>query len=211
MDGDIADTHALVSTCKQHDAWFMLDDAHGFGVLGENGKGTLEHTDVSNDNVPVYMATLGKALGTSGAFIAGSEDLIETIIQKARTYIYTTASPPAIAEATRASLHIVKSQPELRDSLNDNIDYFRQCCEQQNITLTDSTTAIQPVIAGETETAVNMSNNLLEQGVLVTAIRPPTVPEGTARLRITLSASHTHQQVDKLINAVTTAQKLLSS
>ncbi len=211
MDGDIADTTALVSSCKRHDAWFMLDDAHGFGVLGKNGKGTLEHTNTSVDNVPVYMATLGKALGTSGAFIAGSEDLVETVIQKARTWIYTTASPPAVAEATRTSLRIINSQPQLRDSLNDNIAYFRQCCEQQNITLMQSTTAIQPVITGETETAVNMSNALFEQGILITAIRPQTVPEGSARLRITLSAAHTREHIDKLVNAISAMQKMLSS
>jgi 8-amino-7-oxononanoate synthase len=148
------------------------------------------------------MATLGKALGTAGAFIAGSDELVETLIQKARTYIYTTASPPAVAEATRASLNIIKSHPELRGRLKNNIHYFTSCCEQVGIELTNSQTAIQPVIIGDTQTTVAVSEQLLDQGILVTAIRPPTVPEGTARLRITLSATHSHAHIDKLVTAL---------
>lgn len=200
MDGDIADIPALANTCHQHDAWLMVDDAHGFGVLGDQGRGTLEHSRVSTDDVPVYMATLGKALGTSGAFVAGSDDLIETLIQKARTYIYTTATPAAVAEATRASLSIIKSQPELRAQLDHNIHYFRSCCQQLGLELSSSQTAIQPVIIGDTRTTVETSEQLLARGLLITAIRPPTVPDGTARLRITLSAAHTHAQIDKLVS-----------
>ncbi len=207
MDGDIAAIPALANLCQQHDAWFMVDDAHGFGVLGEHGKGTLEHFNVSMDNVPVYMATLGKALGTAGAFIAGSDDLVETLIQQARTYVYTTATPPAVAEATRASLNIIKSRPELRNQLNNNIDYFRSCCRQQVQGLASSQTAIQPVIIGDTQTTVETSAQLLDQGLLVTAIRPPTVPEGTARLRITLSAAHSHAHIDKLVSALNSIQE----
>ncbi len=202
MDGDIAEVPALVNICNKHDAWFMVDDAHGFGVLGDNGKGTLEHFGVSTEDVPVYMATLGKALGTAGAFIAGSDELIETLIQKARTYVYTTASPPALAEATRASLNIIKSTPQQRQQLNDNIQYFRNCCYQTGVELMDSQTAIQPVIIGDTQATVEMSEQLLTQGILITAIRPPTVPEGTARLRITLSAAHSHVHIDKLVSAL---------
>ncbi len=202
MDGDIAEIPALVNICNKHDAWFMVDDAHGFGVLGDNGKGTLEHFGVSTEDVPVYMATLGKALGTAGAFIAGSDELIETLIQKARTYVYTTASPPALAEATRASLNVIKSTPQLREQLNDNIQYFRNCCYQTSVELMDSQTAIQPVIIGDTQATVKMSEQLLTQGILITAIRPPTVPEGTARLRITLSAAHNHAHIDKLVSAL---------
>lgn len=202
MDGDIADLPALVRVCNDHDAWLMIDDAHGFGVLGENGRGTMEHYGVSRKDIPVYMATLGKALGTAGAFIAGSDELIDTLIQKARTYIYTTASPPAVAEATRASLSIIKSQPELRTRLHNNIQYFRRCCEQLGISLTDSRTAIQPIIIGDTQTTVAASEQLLAQGIHITAIRPPTVPEGTARLRITLSAAHKLAHIDKLVTAL---------
>jgi len=202
MDGDIANIPALADTCMQHDAWLMVDDAHGFGVLGENGRGSLEHFQLPQNAVPIYMATLGKALGTSGAFIAGSDALIETLIQKARPYIYTTAIPPAVAEATRASLKLIKTKPELRTQLNENIHYFRECATQLGIELTNSQTAIQPIILGNEELAVAMSNALFKEGLLVTAIRPPTVPKGTARLRITLSASHSRKQIDKLIEAI---------
>ncbi|MCW8923447.1 MAG: 8-amino-7-oxononanoate synthase [Gammaproteobacteria bacterium] len=206
MDGDIANIPVLADSCKQHDVWLMVDDAHGFGVLGNNGRGSLEHFNVPQNDVPIYMATLGKALGTSGAFIAGSEALIETLIQKARPYIYTTATPPAVAEATRASLQLIKTKPELREQLNSNIQYFSQCATQTGIELTDSQTAIQPIILGDEARAVAASEQLLEQGLLVTAIRPPTVPKGTARLRITLSASHTKVQIDQLIDALTKQQ-----
>ena len=202
MDGDIADLPEIAKVCTEQDAWFMVDDAHGIGVLGSQGKGSLEHYRLSSTDIPVYMATLGKALGTAGAFIAGSDDLIETLIQKARSYIYTTASPPAVAEATRASLNIIQSQPELRSQLNDNIRYFRSSCKQLGIALTHSNTAIQPVILGETEKTVAASEQLFAQAILVTAIRPPTVAEGTARLRITLSAQHSHAHIDKLIEAL---------
>ena len=202
MDGDIADVAGLVRACEQHDALLMLDDAHGFGVLGALGRGTPEHLGIPAGEVPVYMATLGKALGTAGAFIAGSEDMIETLIQKARTYIYTTAAPPAVAEAARVGLALLRSQPQLRERLAGNIDYFRRCCAQAGIDITDSRTAIQPLIIGDTQAAVDMSEQLLEQGILITAIRPPTVPAGTARLRITLSAAHSHAQIDKLVSAL---------
>ena len=202
MDGDIADLPEIAKVCTEQDAWFMVDDAHGIGVLGSQGKGSLEHYRLSSTDIPVYMATLGKALGTAGAFIAGSDDLIETLIQKARSYIYTTASPPAVAEATRTSLNIIQSQPELRSQLNDNIRYFRSSCKQLGIALTHSNTAIQPVILGETEKTVAASEQLFAQAILVTAIRPPTVAEGTARLRITLSAQHSHAHIDKLIEAL---------
>lgn len=202
MDGDIADVAALVSSCDRHGAVLMLDDAHGFGVLGKNGRGTPEHLGVSTDAIPVYMATLGKAVGVSGAFIAGNDALIETLIQQARSYIYTTASPPAAAEAVRASLNIIHTQPELRQQLDDNIRYFRNCCNELDVKLADSQTAIQPVMIGDAQTAVSISEQLLTQGLLITAIRPPTVPEGTSRLRITLSAAHTHAQIDKLVSAL---------
>ena len=201
MDGDIASIPAIAGACTQHDAWLMVDDAHGFGVLGENGRGSLEHFQLAQSNVPIYMATLGKALGTSGAFIAGSEALVETLIQKARPYIYTTATPPAVAEATRASLKLIQ-QENFRERLNDNIAYFRTCATQAGIELTESLTAIQPIILGDEERAIQISQQLFEKDLLVTAIRPPTVPRGTARLRITLSAIHSRQQIEKLIGTL---------
>lgn len=202
MDGDIANIPDIAQSCKKYDSWLMVDDAHGFGVLGEQGKGSLNHFQISQNEVPIYMATLGKAVGTSGAFIAGSEALIETLIQKARPYIYTTATPPALAEATRASLKLIQTQPELREQLNNNINYFRSCAAQLDITLGESQTAIQPIIVGTEERAVSMSEQLLNKGLLVTAIRPPTVPKGTARLRVTLSSAHTKQQIEQLIQAI---------
>ena len=202
MDGDIAHLPSLASTCINNDAVLMVDDAHGFGTLGENGKGTLEYTGTSIQDVPIYMATLGKAVGTSGAFVAGSEDIIETLIQQARTYIYTTATPPALAEATRASLKIIKNATGLREQLNKNIQHFRHCCKQQGIELSDSETAIQPIMIGDEKTAIELSDKLLKNNILVTAIRPPTVPAGTARLRVTLSAAHTSKQIEQLIDAI---------
>jgi len=200
MDGDIARLPALATTCKKFNSWLMVDDAHGFGTLGETGKGCLQHFSLGADDIPIYMATLGKALGTAGAFIAGSEELIETIIQKARTYIYTTAMPPAIAEASRCSLRIIQNEPEHLAMLNHNIAYFRSCCKQSTLTIENRETAIQPIIIGDNAAAMQASQYLLDHGLLVTAIRPPTVPEGTARLRITLSASHTHEHIDQLIS-----------
>jgi len=202
MDGDIAELPALTSLCSKTGSWLMVDDAHGFGTLGKTGKGCLQHFALDSQDVPVYMATFGKAMGTAGAFIAGSDDLIETVIQKARTYIYTTAMPAAIAEATRCSLKILQDEPQHLQKLSDNISYFRHCCNESALPVSASQTAIQPLLVGKDEAAVNISQQLFERGFLVTAIRPPTVPEGTSRLRITLSAKHTHQQIDQLVAAL---------
>ena len=202
MDGDIIDAQSIVATSKQHDAWLMLDDAHGFGVLGKKGRGTLDYTDTNTSDVSIYMATLGKAVGTAGAFIAGSDDLIETLIQQARTYIYTTAQPPAIAVATIESLRLIKNEPQHRENLQRNIDYFKQCANESSLTLSNSDTAIQPIIIGDVEKTVQLSQSLLDKGLLITAIRPPTVPKGTARLRITLSATHTKTQIDLLVDSI---------
>jgi 8-amino-7-oxononanoate synthase len=202
MDGDIADLPALTSLCKTFNSRLMVDDAHGFGTLGETGKGCLQHFALDRNDVPVYMATFGKAMGTAGAFLAGNDDLIESVIQKARTYIYTTAMPAAFAEATRCSLKVLQDEPQHLQKLNDNIAYFKSCCNELTLPVSASQTAIQPLLVGKDETAVNISQQLFERGFLVTAIRPPTVPEGTSRLRITLSAKHTHQQIDQLIDAL---------
>ena len=202
MDGDIADVPALSTLCKKTNSWLMIDDAHGFGTLGETGKGSLQYFSLNSDDVPVYMATLGKAMGTAGAFIAGSDDLIETVIQKARTYIYTTAMPAAIAEATRCSLTLLQDEPEHLQNLNNNITIFRNSCEQAGLTIEKSRTAIQPLLIGDDKKAVSISQQLFEKGFLVTAIRPPTVPEGTSRLRITLSAKHDKEHIEKLIETL---------
>ena len=199
MDGDIAPLTSLANIARQHDSWLMVDDAHGFGVVGKNGKGTVSHLGLGQDDVPILMGTLGKALGTFGAFIAGSEILIETLIQQARSYIYTTALPPAIAEATRTSLRLVVEENWRREKLTILIEQFKQGAAQLGLDLMSSNTAIQPIILHDAKKALQLSHALLEKGIYITAIRSPTVPEGTARLRITLSASHTRQQVDQLL------------
>lgn len=202
MDGDIAPLPGLVQTARQYDAALMVDDAHGLGVLGQTGGGTLEHFGLDQQDVAILMGTLGKAFGTFGAFVAGSEDLIETLIQSARTYVYTTAPPPAVAEATRVSLRIIKQEQWRRDVLFSLIQRFRKQAQQLAIPVMQSATAIQPILIGDSKRTVSISDALLEQGMLVTAIRPPTVPVNTARLRVTLSASHKEDQVDRLVAAL---------
>lgn len=202
MDGDAAPLAELATICRDKKAWLMVDDAHGIGVLGENGSGSLEHFALGLDDVPILMGTLGKALGTFGAFVAGSEELIETLIQQARSYIYTTASPPAMAEATRVSLKLVQEESWRRERLQELIRRFRAGAEQQGLSLMPSETPIQPIISGSAEQALAMSARLEEQGILVSAIRPPTVPEGSARLRVTFSANHRDEDVDRLLEAL---------
>jgi 8-amino-7-oxononanoate synthase len=205
MDGDIAPLPALATEAKQHDALLMVDDAHAIGVLGQQGRGSCAHFGLGIDEVPILMATLGKGVGTFGAFVAGSEELIEWLIQAARPYIYTTATPPAVAEATRASLKIIQQEEWRREKLHTLIKRFREGAAQLGLQLMDSETAIQPLIigeAGEAGEAVTMSKQLEQQGILISAIRPPTVPEGTARLRITFSALHEEQHIDQLLDAL---------
>lgn len=202
MDGDIAPLPELSSIAQEQDAWLMVDDAHGIGVLGENGRGCLEHFGLDDKAVPILMGTLGKALGTAGAFIAGSHDLIEYLIQTARTYIYTTAMPAAIAEATRTSLKLVQQENWCRLELANLIQRFRKGAEELGLELMASVTPIQPLIIGDTVKAVSISEQLLEHDILVSPIRPPTVPEGTARLRFTFSVGHTEEQVDRLLMAL---------
>lgn len=202
MDGDFAPMDELAVVAKKHDAWLMVDDAHGLGVIGEHGSGIVEHYGLSQKDVPVLMGTLGKGFGTFGAFVAGSEVLIETLIQKARTYIYTTALPAAVAEATRASLKIVIAESWRRDKLQKLAERFRLGAGQLGLTLMASSSAIQPVLIGDSQKAVDISSALLKAGFLVSAIRPPTVPQGSARLRVTFSALHDEQQVDQLLDAL---------
>ncbi|MDD5411257.1 MAG: 8-amino-7-oxononanoate synthase, partial [Methylobacter sp.] len=194
MDGDFAPLKELAVAAKNHDAWLMVDDAHGLGVIGENGGGIVQHYGLSQDDVPVLMGTLGKGLGTFGAFVAGSEMLVETLIQKARTYVYTTALPAAVAEATSASLKIVIAENWRRDKLKQLSEQFRLGAEQLGLQVMPSSSAIQPILIGDSQRAVNISNALLNAGFLVSAIRPPTVPQGSARLRVTFSALHEAQQ-----------------
>jgi 8-amino-7-oxononanoate synthase len=202
MDGDCADLNQISHIASQSNGCCMVDDAHGFGVLGATGAGLLEQCGLGQQQVPILMATLGKAIGTSGAFVAGSEALIETLIQQARPYMYTTASPPAIAAATICSLNIVKREHWRREKLQELIAYFQQRMENTAFELMPSATAIQPIVIGDNNRVNSLSEKLLRSGIQVTPIRPPTVPAGSARLRITLSASHEKTDIDQLIKAL---------
>lgn len=203
MDGDLAPLAALAAVARRHDAWLMVDDAHGLGVLGVEGKGSLAHFGLRAAQVPILVGTLGKAFGTFGAFVAGEEALIETLIQGARTYIYTTAPPPAVAVATLASLRLAQTESWRREKLTCLIAQFRRGAKQLGLQLMDSLTPIQPLLVGSSETAIKLSEALLARGILVTAIRPPTVPTGSARLRITLTAAHSETHVKRLLEALT--------
>ncbi|MCY4329219.1 MAG: 8-amino-7-oxononanoate synthase [Endozoicomonadaceae bacterium] len=202
MDGNCAPLTELVQLAKQNHAWLMVDDAHGLGVLGETGAGSTEACQLSAEDVPVLMGTLGKALGTMGAFVAGSKALTETLIQFARTYMFTTALPPAVAAATLTSLKLVAQQSWRREKLTALITRFRKAAKASGLSLMPSLTAIQPLLTDKPEAAMAMHQALKSQGILVSAIRPPSVPTNACRLRITLSAAHTEAQVDRLIEAL---------
>lgn len=199
MDGDTAPLAELAGLCTAQDAWLMVDDAHGFGVLGERGVGSTEAAGLDASAVPVLMATLGKALGSAGAFVAGSELLIEGLIQQSRNYIYTTALPPAVAAAGLEALSLVQEEAWRRQHLAELTRRFRRGAEQLDLPLMASGSAIQPLLVGDASRAVALSERLRAQGFLIGAIRPPTVPAGTSRLRITLSAAHSAEQVDSLL------------
>ena len=202
MDGDMAPLPALAGAAREHGAWLMVDDAHGLGVLGAAGQGSLARFGLGQDDAPILMGTLGKAFGTFGAFVAGSAELIEYLIQRVRTYIYTTALPPAVAEATRTSLRLARHEAWRRERLNARVRRFRSGAEQLGLRLMPSETPIQPVLLGSNEAAVAAATALRQAWFWVGAIRPPTVPAGTARLRITLTAIHTETQVDGLLEAL---------
>ncbi len=208
MDGDLADLKALLALAEAHDAWVVVDDAHGFGVLGAQGHGSLEHFGLCSERL-IYMGTLGKAAGLSGAFVAAHPTVIEWLLQRARSYIYTTALPPALAHALRASLALIEGPPgqQRRQRLQDNVAQLRvglsALVERQPAwRLAESATAIQPLIVGGNDLVMRLSAALEAQGLWVPAIRPPTVPAGTARLRITLSAAHEPAQVQRLLDAL---------
>jgi len=210
MDGDLAPVPELLALAERYGAWLLLDDAHGFGVLGDGGRGVLEHFNVRHPRV-IYMATLGKAAGVCGAFVAGDDTLVETLMQRARTYIYTTAMPPLLACALSKSVDLIAAGAPLRKRLNENIYQLKQMLMNSLATdwrLSPSLTAIQPLIIGDNRAAVAVAEELATRGVLVPAIRPPTVPQGTARLRISLSAAHTSEDVRELCDALTAARKM---
>jgi len=229
MDGDLALLPELLALCEQHDAWLLVDDAHGFGVLGEQGRGSLffksppapllqrgEHVDAHVENPPlqkggrgdlhspriIYMATLGKAAGVFGAFVAAQQIVIDTLVNQARSYVYTTATPPALACALLESLQLIRQGDMLREHLRRLIAQLRNGLAGLPWELMPSDTAIQPLLVGDNQAALALSEGLRARGIWVAAIRPPTVPQGTARLRITLSAAHTGSDVDQLIGAL---------
>ena len=201
MDGDIAPVVELLEVCARHDAHLLIDDAHGFGVLGEQGRGTHAFFGIHSDRL-IYMATLGKAAGVSGAFVAGSEALTESLVQHARTYIYTTATPPLLAYALLASLKIIEQEQWRRDRLGELALRLKQGLQDAPWRLLPSDTPIQPLLVGGNAEALALSVRLAGEGLLVPAIRPPTVPQGTARLRISLSADHGIGDVDRLVSAL---------
>jgi 8-amino-7-oxononanoate synthase len=218
MDGSVADVPALLALCERHDAWLMIDDAHGFGVLGAQGEGTLSHFGMAGrDGVSaawsgrldrlIYMATLGKAAGVAGAFIAGEPSMVEWVMQKARTYMFATAAPAMVAEALRASLRVMSEEGWRREHLRALQLALREGVLRSKLPwdLWPSDTAIQPLVIGRNADALAVMSRLDAQGVWVPAIRPPTVPEGTARLRISLSAAHTLEQVQTLCEALAQA------
>ncbi len=202
MDGDIAPIQQLLALCEKYQAMLLLDDAHGFGVLGKQGRGCLftsdsDEIDFHSPNM-IYMATLGKAAGVFGAFVAAQAEVIETLIQTARSYIYTTATPPLLSHTLLTSLKLIEQEQWRRENLAQNIAQLKQGLQSLRWTLLPSMTPIQPLLIGESGEAVRISHALREQGILVPAIRPPTVPQGTARLRIILSAAHHQEDIEHL-------------
>jgi 8-amino-7-oxononanoate synthase len=201
MDGDMAPLPELLVLCERHDAWLLVDDAHGFGVLGNEGRGSLAHFNLDSPRI-IYMATLGKAAGVSGAFVAAEQVVIETLLQNARSYIYTTASPPALSSALLASLEVLSEEEWRREQLRKLIAQLRAGLLSSPWKLMSSSTPIQPLLVGDNDAAVALSEGLRARGIWVPAIRPPTVPQDTARLRISLSAAHTETDVAQLIGTL---------
>ena len=198
MDGDLARLPELLALCERHDAWLLVDDAHGFGVLGEQGNGSLAHFGTASSRI-IYMATLGKAAGVFGAFVAAEQVVVDTLINNASSYVYTTATPPALAVAVLESLQLIRQGEKQRAHLQRLIAQLRSGLRDLRWPLMSSTTAIQPLLIGGNQAALDLSSALRDRGIWVAAIRPPTVPQGTARLRITLSAAHSMTDVTRLI------------
>jgi 8-amino-7-oxononanoate synthase len=202
MDGDVAPLRELAALAARQRAWLLVDDAHGLGVLGASGRGSLELAGLSAQAVPLLVGTLGKAFGGFGAFVAGDRDVIELLLQRARTYIYTTALPPGVAAAASAALQLAQREGWRRKQLHSLVARFRAGAAARDLPLSASTSPIQPLIAGDTARALRLSEALYALGFWVSAIRPPTVPEGAARLRVTLSAAHREADVDELLVAL---------
>ena len=207
MDGDIAPLPEIASASRKKDALLIVDDAHGFGVLGETGRGSLERFKLKQKDAPVLMATFGKALGGAGAFVAGNETIMHFLLQKARPLIYSTALPPALAATNHAALKIAAADLARRERLFELIKRFKRGARELSLPVQESDTPIQPLITGDAETTVRISDSLLAQGILISAIRPPTVPVHSSRLRITFSSAHTEGQVDYLLECLSRVLK----
>lgn len=208
MDGDIAPIAEYLALCEKYDAYLYLDDAHGFGVLGEHGQGSLNHLKIKSPRI-IMMATLGKAAGVAGAFVAGEQVVIDYLIQKAKSYVYSTPAPPALSATLSASVKLIEQGDDLRTNLNALIAYLKENLKLKQWKLLASDTAIQPLIIGGNKESLAVSEYLQTHGILVPAIRPPTVPAGTARLRISLSAAHSLDDVKQLIAAIHQAERVL--
>jgi len=208
MDGDIAPIPEYLALCEKYDAYLYLDDAHGFGVLGEHGQGSLNHFKIRSPRI-IVMATLGKAAGVAGAFVAGEQVVIDYLIQKAKSYVYSTPAPPALSATLSASVELIEQGDDLRANLHALIAYLKQNLRLKKWKLLESDTAIQPLIIGGNEESLAVSEYLQTHGILVPAIRPPTVPTGTARLRISLSAAHSMDDVKQLVAAIHQAESVL--
>lgn len=201
MDGDLAPLPAILALAEQYDAWVYVDDAHGFGVLGAEGRGTLEHFGLTSPRI-IHLCTLGKAAGVAGAAVFAEQSVIDWLLQSARSYVFSTSSPPILAAALTAALRLIRLEPQRRQGLQKLIQQLRQGCADLPWSLLESPTAIQPLVIGSNQAALDVAAALAEHGIWVPAIRPPTVPVGTARLRITLTASHKADDVAQLLNAL---------
>lgn len=210
MDGDLAPLDRLVEVAYRHDALTIVDDAHGFGVIGRGGRGAADHFGLDSEALPLLIGTLGKAFGTAGAFVAGPQLLIDYLVQFARTYIYTTAMPPAVAAATLTSLELCETEQWRRQHLNRLIAQFRERVQELGYTLMPSMTPIQPILVGDSQRAIRLSEALRERKILVAAIRPPTVPKGASRLRVTLTAAHSEEDLDRLLEALAAQRHILN-
>ena len=209
MDGDIAPIAEYLRLCEQYDAYLYVDDAHGFGVLGEHGKGSLSHFNLKSPRL-IYMATLGKAAGVAGAFVAGQQVVIDYLIQTAKSYVYSTPAPPALSATLSASLNLIEKGDDLRAHLQHLIATLKANLQLKKWQLMPSITAVQPLVVGSNHAAVGLSEHLQKLGILVPAIRPPTVPVNTARLRISLSAAHSEADVLQLAKAINQAESELA-
>jgi 8-amino-7-oxononanoate synthase len=208
MDGDVAPLKAIVELAKTYNAILMVDDAHGIGVLGKTGAGLCEHLGLSQDDVPILMVTLGKAVGSFGAIVAGSDLLIDALVQYARPYIYTTSMPPAVAAASNKALVLISQQAEKREYLAELIEFFKAGCKERGLPLMPSDTAIQPLLVGDEALALKWQQALEDKGFWISAIRTPTVAKGAARLRITLTAAHSNADVLALLKALADVNKV---